>query len=239
MPEELTEQEEQTTEQEPRISDDTANELTAAYKTFATAQAKADEAKARAKMAKANEEAAQAALNAIIRQIIDGPGPLFTAAEAEPSEADEPELWRGVKLAGDDFLPPGILKALAENSTPITTLGELTDWQAEHGDFWAKDIPGIGEAAQEKIDEALMGWWKNNPEMNPEQPAADITLDTLLAAGRAEAANIIGRMTDYDEVLGLFDRAEGGWLEDLLSERLDAMSEPTETPAASEAPASA
>ena len=76
---------------------------------------------------------------------------------------DDDDDWREIDL---DRLPgpgltPGILKKLAENSTPITTLGELTDWINANGDFWHKKIRGIGKAAADRIADACEAFWKD------------------------------------------------------------------------------
>jgi hypothetical protein len=46
----------------------------------------------------------------------------------------------------------------------FTTLGKLFDQMQDQGVWWAKDIPGIGEASAEKIADAFAQFWKEHPE---------------------------------------------------------------------------
>jgi len=78
---------------------------------------------------------------------------------AQPPPADGDDSWRAVELTTLD-IPPRYIKALAENEPPIVTLGDLTDWQKKKGDFWAKDISGLGEGGQEAVVEATMKFWE-------------------------------------------------------------------------------
>jgi hypothetical protein len=56
------------------------------------------------------------------------------------------------------------INALAEHDPPVTTMGELADWQAQKGDFWAADVRGLGGLAgkgREQIEAALEAFWAN------------------------------------------------------------------------------
>lgn len=74
------------------------------------------------------------------------------------------DSWRAVRIAEfADYtfdgrtrkkLPPRILKALAEHEPPIETLGDMTDWQKQKSDFWAKDIKGLGPKAADELSAA-------------------------------------------------------------------------------------
>ncbi len=72
------------------------------------------------------------------------------------------DSWRAVLLEdlADPALKPGVLKNLAENNPPIVTIGDLTDWQEHKGDFWHKDIPGLGKAAADNIADATEAFWE-------------------------------------------------------------------------------
>src|SRR6185437_2021762 len=74
------------------------------------------------------------------------------------------DAWRGVALSS---LAPAIkqskLKVLAENTPSITTLGELADWQAKKGEFWAKDLRGLGDGGREQIEKACEAYYAANP----------------------------------------------------------------------------
>lgn len=84
-----------------------------------------------------------------------------SATRADAIGTDDDSSWRAVPLASliDPEIKPGVLKALMENDPSITTMGELVDWQAAKGDFWAKDINGVGTAAQDSIADATFAFW--------------------------------------------------------------------------------
>jgi len=115
-------------------------------------------------------ETAQTALNEVCDAITRGavPLPLF-------DWANEPEiaLWMDVPLAHlfEPGIPDRYLTALADNEPPILTLGDLTNWQSEKGDFWVKDVKGLGEGGQVAIDEATAGYWEHHPQT--QEPVTD------------------------------------------------------------------
>ena len=91
---------------------------------------------------------------------------------ADTPLAEIDETWQDVKLADlvDPAIKPAAIKALEDNNPPITTLGELTDWQALKADFWIKDIPNVGAAAAENIADATTGFWeRRDAEKNSEE----------------------------------------------------------------------
>ncbi len=71
--------------------------------------------------------------------------------------------WTLVRL---DTLPfkPRILKALEKAS--ITTMGELADFTALKGEWWWKDIAGVGEAAAQEIEDITAKFWAANPQVD-------------------------------------------------------------------------
>lgn len=110
-----------------------------------------------------------------LRRIIkysNTPGPLFET-NAEPIVVDmatgevvaaPDEAWRQVKLA--DLTPKlsaRTLKSLHEHNPPLTTHGELSDWQNAKGDWWVADIKGIGAAGWKEIEDAQFAYWTANP----------------------------------------------------------------------------
>lgn len=87
-------------------------------------------------------------------------------APSEDFEEDPPIMkaageWTLVPL---DTLPlkPRVLKALAK--ADLTTMGRLADFTALKGQWWWKDIPGVGEAAAAEIEEITMKFWAANPD---------------------------------------------------------------------------
>jgi hypothetical protein len=85
------------------------------------------------------------------------------------------DLWKSVKL--EDLEPkikPAKLKALSDVDPPIVTLGNLTDFQAERGEWWAKNVKGLGDGGVEQIVAATDAYWAKNPrkvEESPEKPS--------------------------------------------------------------------
>jgi hypothetical protein len=77
----------------------------------------------------------------------------------QPAPADD--VWKAVTLASlhTPAISPRVLKVLAEHEPAILTLGDLTAWQAAKGDWWGKDIGGVGPAAQEEIANAAEAYW--------------------------------------------------------------------------------
>jgi len=69
---------------------------------------------------------------------------------------------------GGQSLSPKTLKALEANDPAIVTVGDLAEWQREKGQFWAKDIPGIGDVAHEEIEDALTAFYQAFNEQHPE-----------------------------------------------------------------------
>lgn len=74
-----------------------------------------------------------------------------TPAETEDSA---PTGWQEMPLA-DLGLKPQTLKALTENETSLTTMGQLCSFQVDRGDFWGKDIAGCGPEMRTEIDNAV------------------------------------------------------------------------------------
>jgi len=137
-----------------------------------------------AKAAKKNMEHDQEDLNAAIDSMIDGEliredgwpkdVPLAGVADDVPARGN----WKNVELAdlNDPHIKVGILTVLAENG--IHTMGQLAEWQAAKGDFWATDLKGVGKAACDSISDATDAYWTHNPqpvEDEPFAPAAETT----------------------------------------------------------------
>ena len=141
---------------------DAAHDAKAVLDQKQTAFLEAAEARRQAKEAL---EAAQEVYNEASERVLtyrkkDGfpaDSPLAKTAKAAP------DAWRGVKLVKLG-LKPRTLKAFAAHTPPLTTLGQLTDHQEKAGDFWAKDIKGVGPKVQDEIADATERFWKDHPE---------------------------------------------------------------------------
>lgn len=80
-----------------------------------------------------------------------------SAAAAGPQEEDQ--SWREQRLLEDIGLAPNLCTLLADNpDKTIKTLGHLVDWQSKGNDL--TDIPKVGPAKVDKINEALDKFWK-------------------------------------------------------------------------------
>ena len=126
------------------------------------------------------------------------------------SVATPDDAWRSVQLSTlTPAIKPAKLKALAENATPITTLGELSDWQTKKGEFWAKEIRGLGDGGREQVEKACEAYYAANPiPPHPSSlPSGDAPFDD--AAIKMETAeSIIKHPVCYVDVA---QRAGGKW----------------------------
>lgn len=148
----------------------------------AAIEAEWEEAKENAKTLKAEAETARGKLLRMIRLGADtgpqrelplgdteaqgtpaGPGdqsnPVARAEHAAKPAA--PDAWRELSIA-ELGLSPAIAKKLAENE--ITTLGKFSDRVAKHGEWWFRELKGIGETKAAAISEAFVEFWANHPE---------------------------------------------------------------------------
>lgn len=104
-------------------------------------------------------------------------GKTGTAADAikeglDKAAEEKGTAWRFVRLAE---LEPKItekkLAMLTEHEPPITTIGELSDWQGTKGEpWWWKDIKGFGERGRDQVIAALDRYWAKHPQPKAEEP---------------------------------------------------------------------
>ena len=134
---------------------------------FHEAKKEYDEYAEQAKCCKKKMDKAQEAVNRAVDELV---GQQQTRPDGFPVDsplavASDDDAWKTVKLMDLEkpCIKAGVLKVMMGHSPPITTLGELTDWQALKSDFWAKDLPGIGRAAQDSIAAATEAYWTRNP----------------------------------------------------------------------------
>ena len=88
------------------------------------------------------------------------------AAELEREAREDPEHWRNVKLQSIEGL--GLKNAQKLSDVGLDTLGQLNDWLQPNGSGFTRkltDVPGIGEAKAQQIEEALTRFWeqRNRP----------------------------------------------------------------------------
>jgi|GEM_PF-1666211 len=128
--------------------------------------------------------------------------PLAAVADEAPVAEGDSD-WKAVELADltDPHIKVGILKVLAENG--IYTMGQLAEWQAEKGDFWAKDLKGVGKAACDSISDATDAYWTRNPRPVEDEPLAAPAAESSSAAcngscGWHELSDEIQDMLDDD-----------------------------------------
>lgn len=101
----------------------------------------------------------------LIRKVKNPPSmPLFDGvSEPQPAASENTQVddmaWRAVPLSEALVgLPESIIVSLNESN--LQTMGELADWTAAYGGRnKLTDIPGIGPAKAEKIEQALVDFW--------------------------------------------------------------------------------
>ena len=126
-------------------------------------QVQLDEGKAALKLVKNEIKSMQLARDRLLGRVRDGQPSLYDHVPDEPAptpDGDPTQAWRREWL-GDALVgvPKGIIEKL--QAANIRTLGELAEWTAaDAGRRRLADIPGIGEAAAEKIEAACEAYWE-------------------------------------------------------------------------------
>ena len=121
-----------------------------------------DETKEAASAAKKRWEAASDEMDDLTAR---GPNPQRTLnfgdkPLAPTLDVPPPEEWRSLLISTLE-IPQKAVEKLQD--VGIATLGDFSDWQANHGEFWYQDIKGIGEAAATKISDAWEAFWASLP----------------------------------------------------------------------------
>lgn len=80
--------------------------------------------------------------------------------DAKPTKPAK-DAWRKAPLA-DANITGRLAKKFAE--AKITTLGQLSDLMNEHGDWWPREVAGVGEASAEAVANLFAAYWKQHPE---------------------------------------------------------------------------
>jgi len=189
-----------------RIPQELLDDLAACHQDTAEAKQADEEAQDARKSTKQRVEDCQSRESAAVDRIVGlpltpGDLPLLDPANQAGAEAERAQgiadaehdvrgqgpaqpAWKAVRL--DSLQSPGIaaryLKALAENTPPITTMGELAAWQGLKGDFWAKDITGIGEAGQNELVNATTVYWERRKVAQLARAGLDKAKETIPCA---------------------------------------------------------
>lgn len=127
-------------------------------------------AKETTKECKEIHDADIATLRRMIRQLDESekPMPLLdgldkpTATNGQPTPATD--AWRSLPtdILQAHGLSDKIVAKLQEKS--LEDLGQLADFQAKHGDFWPKEIKGLGPAKAQQVGEAWTKFLAANPD---------------------------------------------------------------------------
>lgn len=82
-----------------------------------------------------------------------------TRADEEPTQPTEAPSSRDVPI--EEALGREIGKRAYEafEQKGIKTLGDFADLQSKHGEWWAKELPGVGPETQNKIADAAESFW--------------------------------------------------------------------------------
>lgn len=73
---------------------------------------------------------------------------------------DDDDAWKAVPLSQTPVAALGDRVTEALSEVGITTLGTLSDFQAEHGDAWHQRVKGVGAETALKIADAAAEWWR-------------------------------------------------------------------------------
>lgn len=123
-------------------------------------------AKEHAKDCKDIYEAAIATLRRLIRELnaAEKPMPLLDSLDKPENEQPVNEKWRTVCI--DALQAHGVSESIVGKlrDKAIETLGDLADFQGKHGEFWAKEIKGLGPAKAAKVTDAQAAFWQAHPE---------------------------------------------------------------------------
>ena len=89
--------------------------------------------------------------------------------QGQPPAGEGDDSWRAVLLESlqEPSIPRGVLQILIDQDPLIATVGDLADWTKSKGDFWAKDLKGIGPAAEGQITAALDAFWERRRKAAP------------------------------------------------------------------------
>jgi len=128
-----------------------------------------DRAKAEAKETRAAHDEAVADLLAFGN---DEQLPLMQMAAEKTEGEDTPTPWREYELCELKGLKPKLIEKL--NDAGVRSVGDLADFQGEHGEFWSQDIRGVGAKAQRQIEDAWIAFWSDHPEAHDEWRAAAV-----------------------------------------------------------------
>lgn len=90
----------------------------------------------------------------------------FPAQDSSPAD----ELWRPTPLEQAlKGMPKRVYDAFEKAA--IYTMGDFSDFQAKHGEFWIKDLDGVGPGMAEKISDAAIAFWA---ELKSSTAAAEV-----------------------------------------------------------------
>lgn len=138
------------------------------------------------KVAKKQLEVAQEALDDAVQVLTELPQSLPLFGQIKPDNPDDD--WQSKPMMdirkenGRRIIADKYLKALNENNPPITTMGELEAWRAKKGDYWAKDIKGLGEKGREQIEAACEAMLEQRQAKAAEAKPAAVNANELNAS---------------------------------------------------------
>lgn len=90
--------------------------------------------------------------------------PAVTMSQEKLDAAADERSWRAWPLESltSIGLQPRALKAMA--GAGLETVGQLSDWQAKHGDFWIKEIKGMGKKVGDNVADVMERFWRERPD---------------------------------------------------------------------------
>lgn len=134
------------------------DEIVEAERAIASAESDVSEKSEALKAAKKRFEARVEALRDLIHRAEQGPDLFDCTSGSTRAEPTKPDLrWRDLDvevLAIDHGVGETIVETISEKNG-IKTMGDLVDFMLAKGDFWAKDLKGIGPTKAETIADAM------------------------------------------------------------------------------------
>ena len=97
--------------------------------------------------------------------------PAVTMSQEKLDAAADERSWRAWPLESltSMGLQPRALKAMA--GAGLETVGQLSDWQAKHGDFWIKEIKGMGKKVGDNVADVMERFWRERPDRKADAQA--------------------------------------------------------------------
>lgn len=136
--------------------------------------------------------------------------------ETQSVPADD-EAWRALTLEQIGITGARTLKALHNHTPEILTFGQLAEWQAKKGQYWATDVKGLGPVSKQEIEDATDKYWIDHPgtakvKIEPLQETANDIQVGADGSVRQAVVDCLAGIEQVTPVLAIGEDADsGGW----------------------------